>query len=97
MPRRDWKEPRRKVDAEGFCRVCGGLYPQAAHIIPRSQVKPGPAEDPRNIVPLCQRCHSQQDQGAGLDILPFLSFEEQAYAVSLVGLESARRRITGER
>jgi len=93
------------VDAEGACRVCspvdeaarwrGGKL-EAAHIIPRSQVRPGAGEDPRNIVPLCGPHHYHYDTG-DLDILPYLSREEQAYAVSLVGLVGAWRRLTGER
>lgn len=95
--KRSWIEPRAKVDAEGCCRWCGltdGI--QAAHIIPRSRVSPGPGEDPRNIVPLCLEDHALFD-GLRLDLTSALTREEQAYAVELVGLTEALRRISGQR
>lgn len=95
--KRSWKLPREKVDAEGCCRWCGfteGV--QAAHIIPRSRVRPGAGEDPRNIVPLCLECHSLFD-GLKLDVTSVLSLEEQAYAVELVGITEALRRLSGQR
>jgi len=95
--KRDWRAMRAKVEREGCCRACGATFQiEAAHIIPRSRVKPGEGEDPRNCVPLCRRCHVEFDTGT-LDILGCLSREEQAYAVGLVGLEEARRRLTNER
>lgn len=97
--KRDWTAAREKVDAEGRCRVCGcsGVKLDAAHIIPRSRVRPGAGEMPNNIVPLCNvPCHAEFD-GHRLDLLPYLTFEEQAYAVELVGLAEAYRRITNER
>lgn len=88
---------RAKVEREGWCRACGSTFQiEAAHIIPRSRVKPGAGENLLNCVPLCRRCHVQYDTG-GMDILGCLTREEQAYAVSLVGLEEARRRITNQR
>lgn len=92
---RDWTAARAKVDREP-CRVCLGPFVDAAHIIPRSRVKPGPGEDPKNIVPLCRVCHAAYDQGK-LDLLPYLTREEQAYAVELVGLAEAYQRTTNER
>jgi 5-methylcytosine-specific restriction endonuclease McrA len=95
--KRDWTAARRKVEWEGYCRVCyetRGL--QAAHIIPRSRVRPGPAEDARNIVALCGACHRAYDEG-GMDLLPYLYRDEQAYAVELVGLVEAYRRISNVR
>jgi len=95
------KAARAKVDAEGCCRSCGNTFQvEAAHILSRARISPGPAEDPRNIVPLggnqgCA-CHRSFDEGS-LDILPYLSLEEQAYVVSLVGIAEAYRRTTGER
>jgi hypothetical protein len=96
---RDWVAFREKVDREGNrCRVCRQTPADAAHIIPRSRIGPGPAEDPRNCVPLCRIHHRLYDDGGGaLDLLPYLDRREQAYAVELVGLEEARRRLTGER
>lgn len=99
---RDWKSAREKINAEAICRVCShgaGFIAVAldpAHIIPRSRVRPGPGEDPRNIVPLCRNCHRAYDEG-GMDLLPYLTREEQAYAVELVGLYEAYRRTTNER
>lgn len=100
--KRDWTAAHAKVDAEGICRVCatgigflnGQLDP--AHIIPRSRISPGPGEDARNICPLCRSCHAAYDQGK-LDLLPYLTREEQSYAVELVGLFEAYRRISNER
>lgn len=96
---RDWTEPRAKVEAEGMCRVCWAPDPDAAHIIPRSRVTPGIGEDPRNICPLCRQHHRAYDRQNGnepqLDLLPYLTNEEQGYAVSLVGLFNALHRITG--
>lgn len=97
MPR-DWSAARAKVESEIVCRVCGwsGAL-DAAHIIPRSRISIGfGGEDARNIVPLCRSCHASFDQGK-LDVLPYLSRVEQAYAVELVGLYEAYRRTTNER
>jgi hypothetical protein len=97
VARRDWTEPREKVDAEGRCRVCArtGLKIDAAHIVPRSRVVAGPGEHPDNIVPLChERCHPAYDAGE-LDLLPFLTLGEQGYATELVGLVEAMQRTTG--
>ena len=47
-------------------------------------------------VPLCRNCHTQFDAHT-LDVLPLLTFSEQAYAVGLVGMASAWRIITGQR
>ena len=95
---RSWKEMRAKVDEEdGRCRCCGGPHAQAAHIIPRSLVPPGMGgEDALNCVPLCDvnGCHTRYDAHR-LDILPLLTKDEQAHAVSLVGLLAAYRQITG--
>jgi 5-methylcytosine-specific restriction endonuclease McrA len=87
---------RAKCDREGLCRVCARKGVDAAHIIPRSRVKPGIGEDERNCCPLCRTCHAAFDQGR-LDLLPFLTREEQSYAVELVGLFEAYRRISNER
>lgn len=95
-PKRVWTAMREKCDTEGRCRYCGRPNPEAAHIIPRSRVKPGIGEDARNCIPLDRPCHVAYDQGR-LDILPVLTREEQAYAVELVGLYEAYRRTTNER
>lgn len=98
--KRDWRAAREKVDAEG-CRVCGSRFAvEAAHIVSRARLGPGPAEDPLNIVPLCgnQGCdaHRSFDEGS-LDLLPFLSLEEQGYVAKLVGIAEAFQRTTNAR
>lgn len=95
MSKRSWTAAHEKVDREP-CRVCLSPYVDPAHIIPRSRVKPGPGEDARNIVPLCRVHHREYDE-QGFDLLPYLTREEEAYAVELVGLFEAYRRITNER
>ena len=96
-PQRNWAEPRDKVDAEGRCRRCHSPFRlEAAHIVPRSRIKPGPAENPLNIVPLCRHCHLAFDE-LGLDISAFLTSEEWEFAVGLVGEAEARRRIFNRR
>lgn len=98
MGARDWTAARAKVDDEGACRVCGQLSPvrvEAAHIIARGRV-PGPeAMDPLNIVPLCGEHHAAYDHRQ-LDLLPYLTVEEQAFAVYCArGIAPATKRITG--
>jgi hypothetical protein len=91
---------RAKAEEQG-CRCCGSRFNvEAAHVLPRSRISPGPAEDPRNIIGLCGHmgcgAHRSFDEGV-LDILPFLTREEQAYAVELVGLAEAYQRLTNVR
>ncbi len=83
------------MDAEGMCRMCGNYYGvQAAHIVPRSRLVVGEgAEDPRNIIPLCFRCHGQQHAGT-LELLPLMTREEEGYVASLVGIAEALKRTT---
>lgn len=95
--RRDWKEARGKVDAESECRVCGsGEGLQAAHTIGRTHDPSNGKVRPVDIVPLCVKCHMEYD-GRSLNLLPYLSHEEQAAAVEHVGIMSALRRLTNER
>ena len=97
MTKRDWTEPRAKVDSEDDqCRVCRQRPAEAAHIIPRSRVSAGPGEGQLNIVPLC-RGHHQAFDAHRFDILPYLTRAEQSNAVALVGMVEAMRRITGSR
>jgi predicted restriction endonuclease len=97
MSKRDWTEAHRKLGAEKRrCRVCRQGPVDAAHLVPRSRVGPPHGEDAKNIVPLCRIHHDLFDSGR-FDLLPYLSKVEQSYAVLLVGLEEARRRLTGER
>ena len=92
---RDWTAAREKIAGCG-CRICGDTPVDPAHIIPRSRVRPGIGEDARNIVPLCRAHHAAYDQGRW-DLLPWLTREEQAYAVELVGLAEAYQRTTHAR
>jgi 5-methylcytosine-specific restriction endonuclease McrA len=95
--KRDWSEPRKKVDSEfQRCRVCGGPYAEAAHLIPRSRVGPPAGEAQANVVPLCRRHHRAYDEG-GFDLLPFVTPVEWAYAVSLVGVVEAGMRLSNRR
>jgi len=92
--KRDWRAARAKVDQEGRCRVCGarnGL--QAAHTIGRKyDDRRTGVVDPRDIVPLCAHDHAAFDQRR-LDLLPYLTLDEQARAVEHVGIERARNRL----
>jgi 5-methylcytosine-specific restriction endonuclease McrA len=95
--RRDWTKAREKVEDEGRCRVCkksGEL--DAAHVIPRSASGGVENMEPAGVIPLCRLCHNRQHT-AKLDILPYLTLEEQAHAASLVGIASAYRHTTGDR
>lgn len=81
--------------AEGRCRVCGatsGL--QAAHTIGRKyDDRRTGVVAPADVVPLCLEHHQQYD-ARRLDLLPYLTLEEQARAVLHVGLERARKRLS---
>lgn len=92
--RRDWKAARGKCDDEGECRVCQRYGVEAAHTI-------GRVHDPANgkvravdIVPLCPEHHRLYD-GRKFDLLPYLTYEEQAAAVEHVGIVRALRRLSG--
>lgn len=95
--RRNWDAAWEKVREEGQCRVTGPAeILDPAHVIPRARVGPPEGDDPRNIVPLERLTHMAYDAG-NLDLLPYLTLSEQAYAVELVGIAEAYQRITGER
>jgi 5-methylcytosine-specific restriction endonuclease McrA len=92
--KRDWQEALDKKREEGRCRKCGSRERiQAAHVIPRSL---GGDQHRDATVPLCEPCHRAYDSHE-LDLLPYLTHQEQAHAVALVGMFSAWRVITGER
>lgn len=99
MGSRDWTAAHGKVEREGRCRVgsleCSGPV-DPAHIVPRSQVGPPHGDDEKNICPLCRFHHELFDRGE-LDLLPYLSKVEQAYAVLLVGFERAGRYMKAQR
>lgn len=93
MVGRDWQKALEKKRLEGSCRVCdskGSL--EAAHVIPRSL---GGDQDREATIPLCRDCHRAYDAHQ-LDLLPYLTLEEQAHAVSILGLARAWRSITGQ-
>jgi hypothetical protein len=104
--RRDWVDAREKIDGQP-CRVCGQTWGvEAAHIAQRKHDKRERGAtvvrvEPAGVVPLCgpattsSTCHGQFDAGT-LDLLPYLSLDEQLEAVrALGGIEAARRRIMG--
>lgn len=94
MPR-DWAAARAKVDDERDCRVCESReHVEAAHTIGR--VHDSAVVNPQDIVPLCTKHHMLYDAHR-LDLLPYLTHEEQAAAVSHVGIVSAMRRLTSSR
>ena len=88
-------EQREKV-AGAKCIVCGVSGCDPAHLIDRSI---GGDDDPRAVVALCRRCHRAYDED-GLSLLEYLEPDhraELAYAVELVGMMAALRRITNKR
>lgn len=104
-PTRDWVDARRKVTAEGRCRLCGadGRFAriEAAHTVGRVHDRPHPERggealwvDPDDVIPLCTACHLAQHAGE-VDLLPVMSLAEQAAAVRKVGIVSAYLRLTG--
>lgn len=104
-PERYWIDALEKVQREGVCRSCrSGYWLQFAHVIERKhdqrmQMDDGSwitYVDPIDGIPLCQDCHRNYD-ARSLDILPLLTYEEQAAAVALVGITRAVHRMTGQR
>ena len=97
--RRDWTAARAKVEADnhGRCRVCRAAGVDAAHVIPRS-INPTEANMGADaVVGLCRRCHTLVDSHQ-LDLLPYLTLDEQVHAVRMAGsIERARQIITGSR
>lgn len=97
--RRDWTAARAKVEADnhGRCRVCKTAGVDAAHVIPRS-INPTEANMGADaVVGLCRLHHNAYDSHE-LDLLAYLTLDEQVHAVQMAGsLERARRIITGER
>lgn len=78
------------------CLVCGEWGCEPAHVVSRAQ---GGCAAPECVVPLCHRDHRAYDLGA-LDLLPFLEpswRDEQAHAVSHLGIARAYRRVTNDR
>lgn len=102
--RRDWSLARSKVEAEGRCRVCGQTSSlEAAHVCGQKYDSADGIVRPVDVVPLCSRkpsgaggCHQAYDSH-DLDLLPYLSLEEQAWAAGHLGLVRALARTTGRR
>lgn len=98
--RRDWSSARQKIEREGRCRVCGSSeFLQAAHTISRARqdVEHGAKRvvQAGAVVPLCAVCHRKYDARL-LDLLPYLTIDEQHNAIDGAGgLELARKRLTG--
>lgn len=103
-PKRDWKDARAKVDAEGVCRICGeSANLEAAHVMGRKHDEPKTPGSktlyvkPERVVPLCgpfpAGCHGDVDHHR-VDLLPYLTKEEQVQAVQDAGsIETARVRL----
>lgn len=116
MPKRDWTEARAKVEREGRCRYCKSMIRplEAAHLIGRAADSKGKSNTitvkAMSIVPLCgpfgdsDSCHTKYDHHQ-LDILPYLTLEEEMQAVADAaalqgakkgkGLAAAYKRLTG--
>lgn len=109
--RRDWTEARAKVDGEGLCRAAGSTFGgarggdcsgqlHAAHVIGSAHDEPHPTRRgwavvrAADVVPLCTVHHLAYD-ARSLDLLPYLTPEEQARAVLVAGgIVSALLRTT---
>jgi len=81
-----------KVLSDPACRVCGGGNVEAAHLVHRSRGAKKFSEADL-IVPLCRVHHHAFDFGQ-LELLPYLSNDEQAAAVRLLGIVRAYDRLT---
>ena len=82
------------MDRELECRVCRtGDSLQAAHIIGRKYDPPDGKVREQDVVPLCPTCHLEYD-GRSLDLLPHLTYREQAAAVEHVGIVRALKRLS---
>lgn len=93
MKRRDWSWARMKCDAEGRCRVCKrSSTVEAAHTLGRKYDPQDGVVQPDDIIPLCPDCHRAYD-ARRLSILAYLTLEEQASAVRLVGIARAAHRL----
>jgi hypothetical protein len=99
-PDRIWGKAIDKCRDEGACRVCGlRANLEAAHLAPRKHDKPKRLGAktrfvaPDNVIPMCSRDHYLFDAGR-LDVLQYLTVEEQVHVVkTLGGIDMARRRL----
>jgi hypothetical protein len=80
-------------DPEGYVASADGSLPvDPAHITPRTA---GGCDHPDCVVGLYRGFHRLYDEG-NLDLLPYLTLEEQAHAVSHLGILGALKRTTGD-
>ena len=91
--RRDWKAARAKVEADNECRVCGPWGVEEAHTIGRKHDPANGKVRPVDVVGLCPEHHRLYD-ARKFNLLPYLTYEEQAAAVEHVGIVRALRRLT---
>lgn len=95
---RDWSQAIAKIRREARCRIqgCRNRDLETAHTLKR-QLQDEVDKDgnrkvlPVSVVPLCRNHHELYD-GHKLDILPYLSYEEQADMVLHVGITRALAR-----
>ena len=106
-PKRDWTDARAKVDAAGCCRICKreDRPLEAAHVLGREHDEPKVSRatgeilaelyvHPDRIVEACgpfpEGCHGEIHQKT-VDLLPYLTLEEQVQAVrDAGGIQHAR-------
>ena len=82
-----------KIITEGQCRVCTRKDIQTSHLWPRGRGAPK-YEDPDICIPLCAYHHFWFDAHQ-LELLPYLSLEEQLATVREAGgIVKAYRRLT---
>ncbi len=84
--------PVQKILDDPNCRTCGAGGVQAAHLWHRSVGAKGFTEEDL-LVPLCVHCHAKFDAGQ-LELLPYLSNDEQAAVVRHCGIMRALKRLT---
>jgi hypothetical protein len=81
-----------KVHESGAgCRVCGQFPVEAAHLVHRSRGAKG-FNDPDLVVGLCRGHHALLDSHR-LELLPHLTYDEQAAAVKIIGIVRAVKRL----
>jgi hypothetical protein len=102
-PKRSCFTPASEAQKEKVARQCSRVWQldwaedeaiiDPAHIVSRAK---GGCDHEDCIVPLPRMAHRLYDRGE-LDILPYLTLDEQAHAVAHLGILGALRRTTGER
>lgn len=89
-------EQKAKVAREGarlsFFDEPWDTMPDAAHVTPRAI---GGCDNELCVIGLHRKQHKLYDEDK-LDILPYLTLEEQAHAVSHLGILGALKRTTGD-